>query len=75
MNWEEVVQVISELVKDGDIRRQIYDRMFETCDFDKDEIYAAQDIDRVFDDLSKEYVDFEDDDIFEEDEDYDRDED
>ena len=58
MNWEEVVQVISELVKDGDIRRQIYDRMLETCDFDEGEIYAAQDIDRVFDEVSQEYVDF-----------------
>ena len=29
MNWEELIDVVSELVKDTDIRKQIYTRMID----------------------------------------------
>lgn len=74
MNWEEFVQVVSELIKDKDIRRQIYDRMLETCEINDSDILLGMDIDPVFDDIAQDYVDLEEEE-FEEDEDYEIDED
>lgn len=78
MNWEEFVQVVSELVKDKDIRRQIYDRMLESCELVENDVFLAMEIDSVFDDVAESYVErdeeeYEEDDDYEQDEDYDYD--
>lgn len=73
MNWEEFVQVVSELVKDKDIRRQVYDRVLESCELVESDVLLAMDIDSVFDEVANDYIDFEEE-VFEEDEDYETDE-
>ncbi len=71
MNWEEVVQIISDSVKEHEVRRLIYRRMLESLADDDRDIKQALDIDTIFDEEASEYID-EEDDLFE-DEDYDYD--
>lgn len=71
MNWEEVVQIISDSVKEHEVRRLIYRRMLESLADDDRDIKQALDIDTIFDEEASEYIE-ENDDLFE-DEDYDYD--
>lgn len=63
MNWEEVIDVISVVVKEADSRRQIYERMLDVCTYEDEEVRRAFGIDKVFDQVAKDYVE---DDPFEE---------
>jgi hypothetical protein len=71
MNWEEVVQIISDSVKEQEVRRSIYRRLLESLADDERDLKQALDIDTVFDEEASEYID-EEEDLFE-DEDYDYD--
>lgn len=71
MDWEEVVQIISDSVKEHEVRRAIYKRMLESLSYDERDIKKALEIDTVFDEEAADYIDFEDD--LYEDEDYDYD--
>lgn len=71
MDWEEVVQIISDSVKEHDVRRLIYRRLLESLADEERNIKLALDIDTIFDEEASNYID-EEDDLFE-DEDYDYD--
>jgi len=65
MDWEEIVNTICDLVKDIELRRQIYDRLLENTHIDEKDVRMALDIDRVFDEVAKNYI--EDEEIIEDD--------
>ena len=65
MDWEEIVNTICDLVKDIELRRQIYDRLLENTHIDEEDVRMALDIDRVFDEVAKNYI--EDEEIIEDD--------
>ena len=65
MNWEEVVQIISDSVKEQEVRRSIYRRLLESLADDERDLKQALDIDTIFDEEASEYIDFIDEDIFE----------
>ena len=73
MDWEEVVQIISDSVKEHEVRRLIYRRMLESLADDDRAIKLALEIDTIFDEEAENYIDF-DEDLFK-DEDYDYDQD
>ena len=75
MDWEEVVQIISDSVKEHEVRRAIYKRMLETLADDERDIKKALEIDSVFDEEAAEYIDFEEDLFKDEDYDYDQEDD
>ena len=56
MDWEEIVNTICDLVKDVELRRQIYDRLLENTHVDEEDVRMALDIDRVFDEVVKNYI-------------------
>jgi len=56
MDWEEIVNTICDLVKDIELRRQIYDRLLENTHVDEEDVRMALDIDRVFDEVVKNYI-------------------
>ena len=56
MDWEEIVNTICDLVKDIELRRQIYDRLLENTHIDEEDVRMALDIDRVFDEVVKNYI-------------------
>lgn len=62
MNWEEFIDVISTLIKDHSIREQIYDRMLDSCSYTDQEIREALGVDKVFDQVAKQFIE---DDLFE----------
>ena len=66
MDWEEVVQIISDSVKEHEVRRAIYKRMLESLADDERSIKKAFEIDNVFDEEAEEYIDLEayDEDLF-----------
>lgn len=72
MDWEEIIQIISDSVKEHEVRRLIYRRMLESLADDDRSIRLALDIDNIFDEEAYNYIDEEDDDLFK-DEDYDYD--
>lgn len=73
MEWEEVVQIICDSVREQETRKLVYTRLLESIYFDSDDIEAAIGIDSVFDDVAEEYLE---EDVQElEDEDYSYDED
>lgn len=73
MNWEEVIDVISVVVKEADSRRQIYERLLDVCTYEDQDVIQAFGIDKLFDQVAKDYVE---EDLYEEMEDdgYDYDE-
>ena len=75
MDWEEVVQIISDSVKEHEVRRAIYKRMLESLADDERDIKKALEIDSVFDEEAAEYIDFEEDLFKDEDYDYDQEDD
>lgn len=73
MDWEEVVQIISDSVKEHDVRRLIYRRLLESLADDERNVKLALDIDTIFDEEAENYIDIDfDEDLFK-DEDYDYD--
>lgn len=56
MDWEEIVNTICDLVKDVELRRQIYDRLLENTHVDEEDVRMALDIDWVFDEVVKNYI-------------------
>lgn len=61
MDWEEIVQIISDSVKEHEVRRAIYKRMLETLADDERDIKKALEIDTIFDEEAADYIDFEED--------------
>lgn len=59
MDWEEVVQIISDSVKEHDVRRSIYKRLLESLADDERGIKKALEIDNVFDEEADAYIDTE----------------
>lgn len=61
MEWEEVVQIICDSVREQDTRRLVYTRLLESLYVDSEDIESAIGIDSVFDDVAREYLDEEED--------------
>lgn len=57
MEWEEVVQIICDSVKEHETRRLIYKRMIESVMIDSSELEDAMGIDSIFDEVAEEYID------------------
>jgi transposase-like protein len=57
MNWEELIDVVSELVKDADIRKQIYTRMIDMHTHYSEDLKDNMGIDPAWDDAIKNYID------------------
>lgn len=60
MEWEEVVQIICDSVREQDTRRLIYKRLLESL-YVGDDIDPAIGIDSVFDEVASEYAEEEED--------------
>lgn len=56
MEWEEVVQIICDSVKEQETRRLIYRRLLESVLVDSEELDPAIGIDSVFDEVAEEYT-------------------
>lgn len=61
MEWEEVVQIICDSVREQDTRRLVYTRLLESLYVSAEDIEPAMGIDSVFDDVAEEYLDEEED--------------
>lgn len=61
MEWEEVVQIICDSVREQETRRLVYTRLLESLYVDSEDIEPAIGIDSVFDDVAREYLDEEED--------------
>ena len=57
MEWEEVVQIICDSVKEHETRRLIYNRLIESVMVDSSELEDAMGIDSIFDEVAQEYID------------------
>lgn len=57
MEWEEVVQIICDSVKEHETRRLIYSRMIESVMVDSSELEDAMGIDSIFDEVAQDYID------------------
>lgn len=57
MEWEEVVQIICDSVKEHETRRLIYTRMIESVMVDSSELEDAMGIDSIFDEVAQDYID------------------
>jgi len=57
MNWEELIDVISELVKDAEIRKQIYTRMIDMHTHYNEDLKDNMGVDSAWDEAIKNYVD------------------
>lgn len=57
MEWEEVVQIICDSVKEHETRRLIYTRLIESIMVDSSELDDAIGIDSIFDEVAQEYID------------------
>ena len=75
MNWEELIDVVSELVKDADIRKQIYTRMIDNHTHYNEDLEENKGVDPAWDDVVKNYIDEKEDDTDEDDYNYDYEED
>ena len=78
MDWNNIITVISELVKDDTIRFQIYKRLLDASDYVDKDIIEEDCIgyDSAYDEVWEQYSDLdEDEELFEEDDDYERDDD
>lgn len=63
MEWEEVVQIICDSVKEHDTRKLIYKRLLESVYFTEDDLESAFGIDNIFDDVAEEYLEEDEDSI------------
>lgn len=73
MDINNIVTILSELIKDEGTRKEIYTRILEESDeYDLEDVELG--IDDAFDEVYEEYAEEEEEDEFEEDEDYEDDE-
>ena len=56
MEWEEVVQIICDSVREQDTRRLVNTRLLESLYVDSEDIESAIGIDSVFDDVAESYL-------------------
>jgi len=57
MNWEELIDIIFELVKDAEIRKQIYTRMIDMHTHYSEDLEYNMGVDPAWDEAIKNYID------------------